>query len=86
MAKTNTPLSAKAKEVFAVLKEAGRPMTMAEVKELVPDANPSHLTALRNRGAVSADKVEKEVTRVVKTKVNEYAVDEDAELPTNDTE
>lgn len=66
------PLSPKAKEVLEVLKEKGS-MTMQELTEHgVKDLNSSHLTALVNRGFISAEKVEKETVRVVKTKVNEY--------------
>ena len=73
-------LSVKAKEILEVLQASDAPMTLAEIKELVPDANASHLTALKNRGMATSDQVEKEVVTVVKRKVNSYtAVETDAE-------
>ena len=68
-------LSAVAKEVFEVLKGAEKPMTFAEVKEVVPGAATAHFTALRKRGMVGAKEVEKEVVTVVKRTVLEYAVE-----------
>lgn len=66
------PLSPKAKEILSTLKEKGS-MTLQELKETgIEDINPSHLTALGNRGLVSAEKVEKEVQVVTKRKVNVY--------------
>jgi len=67
-----TVLSAVATEVYEALKNAKAPLTLAEIKEIVPKANSAHLTALANREMVVSEKVEKEVTRVVKTKVNSY--------------
>ena len=72
-------LSPVAKEVLEVLKSAGKSMTLAEIKEVMPNANSAHLTALKNRGLVGAEQVEKEVVTVAKRKVNEYAVLEDLE-------
>ncbi len=72
-------LSPVAKEVLEVLKSAGKSMTLAEIKEVMPNANSAHLTALKNRGLVGAEQVEKEVVTVAKRKVNEYAVLEDVE-------
>lgn len=72
-------LSPVAKEVLEVLKSAGKSMTLAEIKEVMPNANSAHLTALKNRGLVGAEQVEKEVVTVAKRKVNEYAVIEDSE-------
>lgn len=81
MAKRTAPLSETATEVLRVLTEATEPMTLADVKEVVPTANPAHLTALANRGLVNAEKVEKVVVVESKRKVNQYsAVElEDAE-------
>lgn len=77
MAKTKE-LSAKAKEVLAVLRDNG-PMTLAELKDYgVKGVNPAHLTALRNRGLVGGEKVEKEVVVVTKRKVMNYEVNEEA--------
>jgi DNA-binding transcriptional ArsR family regulator len=73
MQKVN-PLSPKATEILDFLKSATEPMTLAEIKEKVEGANSAHLTALRTRGLISTDEVEKEVVRVVKSKVLTYAV------------
>jgi uncharacterized membrane protein len=73
MAKENK-LSVVAQAVLDYLVENGNSFTLAELKEKFPEVNSAHLTALRNRGFVSAEKVEKEVQRVVKTKVNSYFV------------
>ena len=74
MAKKRAELSAGAKEVFDALKASGASLTLAELKELVPSANSSHLTALRNRDMVSAESTEKEVVTVAKRTVNVYSV------------
>ena len=58
------PLSPEAERVLAVMKEANRPLTLAEVKEVFPEANPSHFLALKNRNLVEASKVEVEVVSV----------------------
>ena len=73
MAKKVAELSAKAKEVLEVLTASETALTLAELKTLVADVNSSHLTALRNRGLVAADKVEKEVVTVAKRTVNTYS-------------
>lgn len=78
---TKQPLSPTATEVLEVLTKSDAPLTLEEVKEFVPNANPSHLTALRNRGLVSSEKVTKEVPTVVKRKVNEYTF-----VPQDETE
>ena len=44
-------------------------MTLKEIKEIVPDANPAHLTALRTRELVNATETE----IVVQTKRNVLA-------------
>jgi len=74
MAKKVAELSAKAKEVLEALTNSESALTLAEIKELVPNVNSSHLTALRNRELVSADKVEKEVITVAKRTVNTYSI------------
>ena len=83
MAKRVAELSAVAKEILEVLKGSDKPMTLAEVKEVVPTANSAHLTALGNRGLVGSEKVEKEVVTVAKRKVNEYTA---LDAPTEDAE
>jgi len=46
---------------------------LAEIKEKgFEKANSSHLTALKNRGLVSSEEIEKEVITVAKRKVNVY--------------
>jgi membrane carboxypeptidase/penicillin-binding protein PbpC len=69
---TNKNLSPAAQAALAALVANPDGFTLAELKDALPDVNSAHLTALVNRGLVSAEKVEKEVTRVVKTKVNRY--------------
>lgn len=75
------PLSEGAKLVYDKMVELGVPLTMAELKDLGVDANPAHFTAMRNRGLISAEKVEKEVATVVLRKMNEYSLIEGAEAP-----
>lgn len=80
-------LSPVAQEVYEALKGAGRPVTLAEIKEIVSGANSAHLTALKTRGLVSAEQVEKETVRVVKSKVNVYFIEsDDSENDETDTE
>lgn len=81
MAKKVSALSEGAVAVFEAMVKAGKPLTMAELKESGVDANSAHFTALRNRGLISAELVEKEVVKVVKSKVNEYALIDGAVLP-----
>ena len=81
MAKKVAALSATAVEILEVLKSAEKPMTLAEIKEVVPTANSAHLTALRNRSKVGAVEVEKEIVTVSKRKVLEYNVAEDTNEP-----
>jgi len=65
-------LSEGAKRALEMLKENGS-MTLAEIKEKgFEKANSSHLTALKNRGLVSSEEIEKEVITVAKRKVNVY--------------
>jgi hypothetical protein len=71
MAKTK--LSALSLQALEMLK--GKSMTASELKDLgLNDINSAHLTALANRGLISADKVEVEVQTIVKRKVNKYTV------------
>ena len=86
MGKKVTELSPKAKEILAHLKENGK-STIAEMKEHGLDGvNSSHLTALRNRGLVTSEQVEKEIVTVSKRKVLEYSVIADSETETAETE
>jgi hypothetical protein len=82
MAKTVkvAPLSEGAIAVFNAMKEAGRPLTLDEVKGMGIEANPSHFTALKNRGLVSAEKVEKIVVVEAKREVNVYTLVDGAEI------
>lgn len=75
------PLSAGAVAVYEAMVEAGKPLTMAELKDLGIAANPAHFTALRNRGLITAEQVEREVVSVQTRKVNEYALVDGVELP-----
>ncbi len=54
-------LSPVALEVLDVLRASETPITLAEIKVIVPNANSAHLTALRTRNLVSAEEVEKTV-------------------------
>jgi len=74
MAKKVAALSDKAQEVLEVLTASEVALTLADLKELVDGVNSSHLTALRNRGLVAADKMEKEVVTVAKRTVNTYSI------------
>lgn len=68
-AKKTAELSIVATQVLEALKNANAPMTLKEIKEIVPDANPAHLTALRTRELVNATETEV----VVQTKRNVLA-------------
>jgi hypothetical protein len=71
MAKTK--LSAVSLQALEVLK--GKSLTASDLKDLgLNELNSAHLTALANRGLITADKVEVEVQTVVKRKVNKYTV------------
>jgi len=72
-AKKVKELSDGAKSVLEVLENSDTPLTLAEIKEVFPSANSSHLTALRNRDMVTAEPTEKEVTTVAKRTVNVYS-------------
>jgi len=73
-AKKVAPLSETANEILEVLKGATEPMTLAQIKTLVPTANSAHLTGLRNRELVSGTEVEVEVVKVSKAKVLQYSI------------
>jgi len=61
-------------KAFEMLKANGD-MTVAEMKEKgLEGVNSSHLTALKNRGIVSATEVEREIVTVVKRKVSVYSL------------
>jgi hypothetical protein len=58
MAKKVAELSAEATAVLGTLKNATAPMTLAQLKEVLPTANVAHLNALRTRSLVQAEEVE----------------------------
>jgi DNA-binding transcriptional ArsR family regulator len=66
------PLSDTANEILDVLKASETPLTLAQIKEVVPSANSAHLTALRTRGLVEGEQVEIEVVKTTKAKVLQY--------------
>ena len=51
-------LSPVALEVYDVLKASPTQMTLAQIKEVVPNAQPANLSALSTRGLVSSQDVE----------------------------
>jgi DNA-binding transcriptional ArsR family regulator len=73
MAKKTPELSVTAKAILDLISKSRNPLSLDEIKKAIPDANSSHLTALRNRGLVSAEKVEKEVTVTATREVNVYS-------------
>lgn len=77
--KVFAPLSPKSLAVLEVLKTAQKSLTLAELKTLVPEVNPSNLTALVNRENVTAEQVEVTVMVPVKRIVNRYTFVKDAE-------
>lgn len=85
MAKKRAELSDGAKQVLEILKNSETPLTLAEIKETMPSANSSHLTALRNRDLVGAESIEKEVVSVAKRTVNVYSAIE-VEVEAEETE
>ena len=64
-------LSVGASEVLEILKEQKEPLTFAQIKEIYPSANPSHLGALIRGGLAVGDKamvkeiIEREVEKTV---------------------
>lgn len=82
MAKKERALSAESERALKMLKEKGE-LTIADMKELGFDnVNSSHLTALKNRGLVQSEQVEKLVVSTVKRKVQLYKAVEVAETET----
>lgn len=75
MAKTFAPLSEAAQAIYDLMVKEGRPLTLAEVRELgIDNANSAHFTALRNRGLITAEDVEKEVVEVKTRTVKIYSL------------
>ena len=75
MAKTVAPLSPVAQSILDILKAEGRPLTLAEVRDLgIADANSAHFVALRNRGFLTSEKVTREEMKLVKSEVNVYTL------------
>jgi hypothetical protein len=75
MAKKVLPLSPIAVSIFNLMKAEGKALTLAEVQALgITEANASHFTALRNRGLIASEQIEKEVVTVAKRKVNVYTL------------
>ena len=68
----NKVLSPKSLEVLEILKGSNQAVTMSDLN--LDGLNSAHLTALVNRGLVTADKVVVEVPTVVKRKVNAYTL------------
>lgn len=68
----NKVLSPKSLEVLEILKGSNQAITMSELN--LDGLNSAHLTALVNRGLITADKVVVEVPTVVKRKVNAYTL------------
>ena len=64
-------LSVASSEILEILKESGEQMTFAQVREIYPTANPSHLGALIRAGVVSSGRamvkevIEREVEKTV---------------------
>ena len=64
-------LSVGASEILEILKEQKEPLTYAQIKEIYPNANPSHLGALIRGGLATGDKamvkeiIEREVEKTV---------------------
>ncbi len=58
MSKKVAELSPVAIAVLEVIKNSSAPMTLKEIKEIEPQANSAHLTALRSRGLVNAEQIE----------------------------
>ena len=79
MAKALKPLSPVAQSIYELMKAEGRPLTLAEVQALgIAEANSAHFVALRNRGLITSDKIEKEVVTVAVRPINVYSVNPDA--------
>ena len=75
MAKTVAPLSPVAQSILDLMKAEGRPLTLAEVRDLgIAEANSAHFVALRNRGFLTSEKVTREEMKLVKSEVNVYTL------------
>lgn len=75
MAKTVAPLSPVAQSILDLMRAEGRPLTLAEVRDLgIADANSAHFVALRNRGFLTSEKVTREEMKLVKSEVNVYTL------------
>lgn len=75
MAKTFAPLSDMAQAIYDLMVKEGRPLTLADVRAAgIDGANSAHFTALRNRGLITADDVEKEVVEVKTRTVKIYSL------------
>lgn len=79
MAKTERPLSDKAKEILEVLKESETPMTAQDFKEKGIAVNGSHFRALENRGLVSVSETEITVSKVRKVNAYEFVNQTDSD-------
>lgn len=77
MAKKELKLSVEAQGLYDLMVKEGRALTLAEVKELGYPVNSSHFTALKNRGMINADKIEREYVTVTKRAVNVYSLNPD---------
>ncbi len=79
MAKALKPLSPVAQSIYDLMVAQGRPLTLADVQELgLTQANSAHFVALRNRGLITSEKIDKEVVTVAVRPVNIYSVNPDA--------
>jgi hypothetical protein len=67
-------LSPKSLEVLQILKGANNPMVMSDMQ--IENLNSANLTALVNRGLITAEQVVVEVPTIVKRKVNAYTLTE----------
>ena len=79
MAKALKPLSPVAQSVYDLMVAQARPLTLAEVQALgITKANSAHFVALRNRGLITSEKIDKEVVTVTVRPVNVYSVNPEA--------
>ena len=70
-----TPLSDTAQAIYDLMVKEGRPLTLAEVRELgIDGANSDHFIALHNRGLITTKDVEKEVGEVKTRTVKIYSL------------
>lgn len=67
------------KQALELLRQADGPVTLQELNDMAPEGvkvATGHLTALKRRGYVETEKVEKEVTQV--REVNVYSLNDEA--------